>query len=88
MLARDFIINARHDFHERGFTRAVYPDQANFSVGVERQMHIFKDGLITEFLRQTLHMITELTGHGALLSSKGISRARYAAARQKLQANR
>ena len=30
-------------------------------------MHIFEDGLITEFLRQTLHMITELTGHGALL---------------------
>ena len=48
-------------------------------------MHIIEDSLIAEFLRQTLHMITELTGHGALLSRRDLSRARYAVARLKLQ---
>jgi hypothetical protein len=32
-------------------------------------MHIIEDGLIAEFLRQTLHVIAKLAGHITLLKT-------------------
>jgi hypothetical protein len=70
MLACDFRIDARHDFHEGRLTCAVHTNETNLRIRIKRQMHIIENGFIAEFLRQTLHMIAELAGHGASLVEK------------------
>ena len=48
-------------------------------------MHIVENGLIAEFLRQTLHVIAELAGHGSLINLRDEFEARYVAVALKKQ---
>src|SRR5262249_32382295 len=63
-LAGEIGIDAGHDAQQRGLARAVDAEHADLGVRIERQVDVLKDLAIARIgLRQTLHVINELTGH-------------------------
>ena len=63
---------AGHDLQQRGLTRAVQADDADFGAGIERQVDVLQNLLAARIgLGQTLHVIDELgIGHGSCALSK------------------
>jgi hypothetical protein len=58
-------VDPGHDLHQRGFARAVRPDDRDLRARDELQVDVVENGLVRarEGLRQTLHDIGILNGH-------------------------
>ncbi len=63
-LAGEVSIDAGHDAQQRGLARAVDAEHTDLGVRIERQIDVLENLPIARIgLRETLHVINELTGH-------------------------
>ena len=64
--ARKLCVHSGHDFHQRGFTRAVWPNNADLCIRIELQIDVVEDGLACagEGFRHSLHYEAILGCHG------------------------
>ena len=70
--AREVFVQAGHDLHQRGFTRAIDPDNADFHAGQKAQPDVFKAFLAAWIgLGDAVHVIDILiAGHAGMLRRK------------------
>ena len=70
-LAVGNLLEARHQFEQRGLAHAVGAHHADFCAGVERQRHVVEDHLVAVGLACLIHLVDEFRHVASCLSIRG-----------------